>query len=208
MDGRASSSVVAGRASLDNQSPPLAVPASGRVRILGVDPGSRFTGYGIIDFETNHAAHIHSGTIKVKADNLAGKLRVIFDALGEIMDEHRPDEFAIERVFMHRNADSALKLGQARGAALLAASSRDVPVFEYSPNAIKQSVTGRGHAAKQQIQHMIKVLLCLSVEPQTDCADALAVAMTHGHIRQSLNRLADAGDGVKSSTKPKAGSGA
>ena len=165
------------------------MPAQARVRILGIDPGSRFTGFGVIDFEGNHAAHVHSGFIKVIGENLASKLHMIFDAVGEVIDAHHPQELAIERVFMHRNADSALKLGQARGAALLAGATRGMPVFEYSPNEIKQAVTGRGHAAKQQIQHMMRVLLCLSDEPQSDCADALAAAITHGHIRQTLNRM-------------------
>ena len=161
-----------------------------RVRIVGIDPGSRTTGLGVIDCEGNHIAHVYSGIISVKGDNLAERLRYIFDGIGEVLEQHKPDELAIERVFMHRNADSALKLGQARGAALLGAACRDIPVFEYAPNAIKQAVTGRGHAAKQQIQHMVRVLMCLADEPQTDQADALAVAITHGHIRGTATRLA------------------
>ena len=173
------------------QAPPLAVTSGAKVRILGIDPGSRSTGFGLVDFHGNRAVHVHSGTVAVKAADLAGKLRVIFDALGAVIDDFEPHEFAIERVFMHRNADSALKLGQARGAALLAASVRGMPVFEYSPNAIKQAVTGRGHAAKGQIQHMVRVLLCLTDEPQSDRADALAVAITHGHVRQTLRRMSE-----------------
>ncbi len=179
---------MAGAGSADD-TPALAVPASAPVRIIGIDPGSRVTGFGVIEFERNHSVHVTSGVIKPQGKALASRLLQIFEQLGEVIRSHGPDELAIERVFMHRNADSALKLGQARAAAVLAGANFGLPVFEYSPNEIKQAVTGRGHAAKQQIQHMVRVILCLDDEPQSDRADALAVAVTHGHTRQTLSRL-------------------
>ena len=111
------------------------------------------------------------------------------DAVLQAVAEHDPDEVAIERVFMHRNADSALKLGQARGAAILGAVHRGLPLYEYTPNQIKQAITGKGHAAKEQVQHMIKVLLTLPAEPGQDQADALAVAICHCHVRETQQRL-------------------
>lgn len=176
-----------------DESPALAVPASARVRIIGIDPGSRITGFGVIDAERNHCVHVHSGVVTPRTGHLAERLHAIHAGILDVIDEFAPHELAIERVFMHRNADSALKLGQARAAALLAGAVRGLPVFEYAPNAIKQSVTGRGHAEKRQIQHMMRVLLCLSDEPLSDQADALAVALTHGHTRQTLSRVKAAG---------------
>ena len=120
---------------------------------------------------------------------MGDRLKRIFDALSEIVDSYRPDEMAAETVFMHRNADSALKLGQARGVALLAGLTRDVPLFEYSPNQVKQAVTGRGHAGKEQVQHMVRVLLGVSKTPPRDASDALAVAICHGHVRETNSRL-------------------
>ena len=157
-------------------------------RIIGVDPGSRVTGYGVIDFRSNQAVHVASGCIRIKERSVGARLGVIFSKLGGIVDEYRPTEIAIEKVFMHRNPDSALKLGQARGAALLAGVTRDLEVHEYPPNQIKQAVTGRGHASKAQVQHMIRVLLSLPEVPPDDEADALAVAMCHGHIRETTQR--------------------
>lgn len=161
---------------------------AGRVRILGIDPGSRITGYGVIDFLNARTVHIGSGNISVTGADLAAKLDTIFSRLGDIIERYRPQELAIERVFVHRNADSALKLGQARGAAVLAAVTRGLSVHEYTPNQIKQAVTGRGHAEKGQVQHMVRVLLCLGELPPADTADALATAICHGHIRQTRAR--------------------
>jgi crossover junction endodeoxyribonuclease RuvC len=149
------------------------------VRILGIDPGSRITGYGIIDFHQNHARHVASGCIHVKGRDLTARLRAIFDGI----------TVAVEQVFFARNAASALKLGQARGAALMAGVTRGLPLYEYSPNAVKQAVTGRGHAAKDQVQHMIKMLLCLRDLPASDAADALAVAICHGHTSQTMAHI-------------------
>ena len=172
--------------------------AAGRpvTRILGIDPGSRSTGYGIIDFGAGRLAHVASGCIAARGDHLGDRLRHIFDALSEVVAGYRPDEMAAETVFMHRNADSALKLGQARGAALLAGLTRDVPVFEYSPNQVKQAVTGRGHAGKEQVQHMVRVLLGIARAPPRDASDALAVAICHGHIRETTSRLHRAAGGA------------
>ena len=159
------------------------------IRLLGIDPGSINTGYGIVDSEGNHAKHVASGVIKVQGETLADKLKVINQQLTDIILEHNPAEVAIEKVFMHKNADSALKLGQARGAAITACAMQSLPVFEYTANQVKQSTVGKGHAAKQQVQHMIKVLLCLQEEPKTDEADALAIALCHAHSREGLLRM-------------------
>jgi len=166
-------------------------------RILGIDPGSIITGYGIIDIDGNHARHITHGSIRVSGDELPEKLRHIFNQVTWLVGEFHPEELAIEKVFMHKNADSALKLGQARGTAITACALQDVRVFEYTANQIKQATVGRGHAAKQQVQHMIKVLLCLERPPQADAADALAVALCHAHTRAFMARLPQAGGGQR-----------
>ena len=158
-------------------------------RILGIDPGSIDTGYGIIDLDGNHARCVTSGTIAVKGD-LAAKLLCIYNGINGLIEEYRPAETAVEKIFMHRNADSALKLGQARGAAITACAGQRLPVFEYTANQVKQATVGKGHAAKQQVQHMVKVLLCLPEAPRTDAADALAVALCHGHSREGMSRMA------------------
>jgi crossover junction endodeoxyribonuclease RuvC len=162
------------------------------VRILGIDPGSRITGYGIIDFHRNHARHVASGSIHVRGSDLTVRLRAIFDGISTIVDSEGPTVVAVEQVFFHRNAASALKLGQARGAALMAGVARGLPLYEYSPNQVKQAVTGRGHAPKDQVQHMIKMLLCLRDLPASDAADALAVAICHGHTSHTLARMESA----------------
>ncbi len=158
-------------------------------RILGIDPGSQITGFGIIEVDGSHNRHVHSGCVRVRGESLADRLGVIFSALRELSPEFRPDEMAIERVFMSRNADSALKLGQARGAAICALVETGVPVSEYSPREIKQAVVGKGGAAKEQVQHMVSILLNLEKDLQADQADALAVALCHGHMRQTLQRI-------------------
>ncbi len=158
-------------------------------RILGIDPGSRITGYGIIDIEGNHARHITHGIIRLKETEVAEKLKILFRQLSTIINEHNPDEVSIEKVFLHKNVDSALKLGQARGCAITACAQLELPIIEYTANQIKQAIVGKGHAAKYQIQHMIKILLCLKEEPQVDAADALAIALCHGHSREGLLRM-------------------
>ncbi|MFQ5660262.1 MAG: crossover junction endodeoxyribonuclease RuvC [Gammaproteobacteria bacterium] len=163
---------------------------SRRIRILGVDPGSRITGYGILDMDGNRAIHVAHGVIPVRGETLGEKLHLIFSQIDKLVSEYEPAEAAIEKVFMHRNADSALKLGQARGAAMIAFVEHGLDVFEYTANQIKQATVGKGHAAKQQVQHMVKILLCLDKIPQADAADALAVALCHGHSREGLLRMA------------------
>ena len=158
-------------------------------RILGIDPGSIITGYGIIDIEGNHARYVTHGSIRVNGDELPDKLRHIFEQITLLAGEFHPVEMAIEKVFMHKNADSALKLGQARGTAITACALQNIKVFEYTPNQVKQATVGRGHAAKQQVQHMIKILLCLESVPQADAADALAIALCHAHTRTFVSRL-------------------
>lgn len=159
------------------------------IRILGIDPGSRITGYGVIDVKGNHSRYVTSGCIRIKADDWGERLGTIFTGLGTIINEFKPQEFAIEQVFMHRNADSALKLGQARGAAICAGVHNMLPLAEYSARAIKQAIVGKGGAAKTQVQHMVKVLLNLNDTPQEDAADALAVALCHAHTRQTLQHI-------------------
>lgn len=157
-------------------------------RILGIDPGSRSTGYGVIELRGQHALHLASGCIAGEGADLADRLRAIFDGVAAVLAEYRPQQMAVEGVFMYRNAGSALKLGQARGVALVAGALQGVPVFEYSPAQVKQAIVGRGAAEKQQVQHMIKILLGLEQLPPTDAADALAVALCHGHTRQGLRQ--------------------
>ena len=157
-------------------------------RILGIDPGSRYTGFGIVDLDGNHSRHVDHGVITIHGDDIAGRLGCIFAAIERIVGQHNPAEAAVEKVFMNSNADSALKLGQARGAAISALARGAVEVFEYTPNEIKRAIVGRGHAAKIQVQHMVKVLLCLQHPPEEDAADALAVALCHGHRREGLRR--------------------
>jgi crossover junction endodeoxyribonuclease RuvC len=158
-------------------------------RILGIDPGSLITGYGVIDIDGRRSVHVASGCFELHGDELPVRLKRIFDGLREVVRSHRPDEMAIEQVFMHRNADSALKLGQARGAAICAGMDLALPVFEYSARQVKQAIVGRGGAAKTQVQHMVRILLSLTSIPQADTADALAVALCHGHTRGTLEHL-------------------
>jgi len=159
-------------------------------RILGIDPGSQRTGVGIVDADaTGNCRHIHHQALFVAgAEDFPRRLKAILDGLGALLDEFRPDEVAVERVFMAKNPDSALKLGQARGAAICAVVQRDLPVHEYSPMQIKNAVVGRGVAEKQQVQHMVGVLLGLTDRLQADAADALAVAITHAHSRTLAER--------------------
>lgn len=159
--------------------------------ILGIDPGSRLTGYGVIRQQGNSFQYLASGCIRLdtKAE-LPERLLQIFNGVTEIIRQNSPTIFAIEQVFMSRNADSALKLGQARGAAIVAAKFAALDVHEYSARQVKQSVVGTGAADKAQVQHMVKTLLKLPATPQADAADALAVALCHGHTQQSLISLA------------------
>ena len=162
---------------------------SGTIRILGIDPGSVHTGYGIIDMDGNRAIHVTHGQVTTQGGELSDKLGRIFRGINSVIGEFMPDECAVEKVFMYRNADSALKLGQSRGAAITVCAERNLPVFEYTANQVKQATVGKGHAGKTQVQYMVKVLLCLDGIPQADAADALAVALCHGHSRENILRL-------------------
>lgn len=157
-------------------------------RILGIDPGSRITGYGVIDTDGRNITYVASGCIRISDTAIPARLRTIFMGVQELLNGYSPDEMAIEKVFMHRNADSALKLGQARGAAISAVVVENLPVSEYSPNEIKLAVVGKGHADKTQVQHMIKMLLNLSAVPQVDASDALAVAWCHSATCNTLSQ--------------------
>ncbi len=150
------------------------------MRILGIDPGSRFTGFGIIEVSGDRVTPVHQGVIKAGTGEFPQRLGIIFSGIKELIEEYAPDEMAIETVFVSKNAGSALKLGQARGAAVCAAISLGLPVAEYSPRSVKQAVVGRGGADKVQVQHMITVLLRLKERPAEDAADALAVAWCGG----------------------------
>ncbi|MEJ2687089.1 MAG: crossover junction endodeoxyribonuclease RuvC [Gammaproteobacteria bacterium] len=165
-------------------------------RILGIDPGSRVTGYGVVDAHGTDTVHVASGSLQLTGGSLAERLGEIFQELSAIVARYEPREMAIEKVFVHRNVDSALKLGQARGAAICAAFNGALTVSEYSPSEIKLAVVGRGGAAKAQVQHMVRALLKLPASPQADEADALAVALCHSHTRRLLARL-PAAQGVR-----------
>lgn len=171
---------------------PSPVARSAAVRIMGIDPGSQRTGVGIVDVDiAGRSVHVHHQTL-VLLDNesFALRLKQIFDDLGALIDQWRPDEVAIERVFAARNnADSVLKLGQARGAAICAVVQHGHGIHEYAAKEVKQAVVGRGAAEKAQIQHMVGVLLGLSGRIQADAADALAIALTHAHTRSTLGRV-------------------
>ncbi|WP_372981884.1 crossover junction endodeoxyribonuclease RuvC [Marinobacter sediminum] len=166
--------------------------------ILGVDPGSRITGFGLIRAEGRSIEYIDSGCIRVGEKPMAQRLQIIFHSLATLIGEYRPEEFAIEQVFMARNPDSALKLGQARGAAIVSAANSGLPVHEYSARQVKQAVVGKGSADKSQVQHMVQALLALSRKPQEDAADALAIALCHAHMSQSILRVAGAGGKARS----------
>ncbi|GAB4391485.1 MAG: crossover junction endodeoxyribonuclease RuvC [Gammaproteobacteria bacterium] len=149
--------------------------------ILGIDPGSRITGYGVIHVKQRQYCYLASGCIRVAEYNLPQRLRAIFSAIQQVVHEFKPTCAAIEQVFMHRNAGGALKLGQARGAAMVAAAIENIQVAEYSARQIKQAVVGYGAADKSQVQYMVQYLLQLSAVPQADAADALAVAICHAN---------------------------
>lgn len=147
--------------------------------ILGIDPGSRITGYGIIDYTNRIFNYLASGCIRAKSYNINLSLNIIYSELTEIINNFTPNYCAIERIFIAKNPDSALKLGYARGAAIVAVNNFKLPIFEYAASQIKQSVVGMGNANKKQVQYMVRNLLNLSINPQVDAADALAIAITH-----------------------------
>lgn len=151
-------------------------------RILGIDPGSRKTGFGIIELDKQKIHHVINGRLMVGDGDFADRLKQIFEGLTDIIERYQPDMMAIEKVFLHKNADSALKLGQARGAAICAGVSQNLSVHEYSATQIKKAVVGNGHAKKEQVQYMMSVILKLPEVPDEDAADALACAMTHANF--------------------------
>ena len=167
------------------------------IRILGIDPGSRMTGYGVIEVQGGRTLYIASGCVRMADEDFPQRLRTIFEGLGEVVDRYRPTATAIEKVFVQRNVDSALKLGQARGAAICAVVSRSLPIAEYSPTQIKQALVGRGAAAKEQVKHMVKILLQIDESPQEDAADALACALCHSHTQQTMGRMPAAVQGMR-----------
>lgn len=160
-------------------------------RILGIDPGSQRTGVGVIDVAADgRISHVHHAPLSLlKAEDFPQRLRLLLDGLWALIDMHRPDEVAIEQVFLSNNAMSALKLGQARGAAIAACVARDLKVAEYAAKEVKLALVGKGGADKAQVQHMVGVMLNLQGKLQADAADALAVAITHAHVRASAARL-------------------
>ncbi|MCP1314287.1 MULTISPECIES: crossover junction endodeoxyribonuclease RuvC [unclassified Halomonas] len=159
-------------------------------RILGIDPGSRITGYGVIELCGTKPAYVASGCIRTSDDALEQRLAQIYAGLAEVIGLHRPTEVSVERVFMAKNADSALKLGQARGAALVCVANHGLGIAEYAARQIKQAVTGQGGADKTQVQHMVTAILTLSATPQADAADALAIALTHAYAGQGFDTSA------------------
>ena len=157
--------------------------------MLGLDPGSLKTGYGIVDCKGGTESHVASGCLRATGANLALRLRYIHEQVSWLVERYEPDEVAIERVFMHRNADSALKLGQARGAALSAAVTRGAAVYEYAPRAIKLAIVGTGAADKAQVSHMVQVLLAIGRPATADVSDALAIALCHAQARRTAGRI-------------------
>jgi crossover junction endodeoxyribonuclease RuvC len=159
------------------------------MRILGIDPGSRLTGYGIISQSGGSFHYVASGCIRIGAEYFPDRLKQIFDGIQQLVATYQPQQMAIEQVFMHKNADSALKLGQARGAAICAVQTVGLPVFEYSAKQIKQAVVGKGNAEKTQVQHMVKILLNLQGQMALDASDALGLCLCHAHYQQTAKRL-------------------
>ncbi len=158
--------------------------------ILGIDPGSRVTGYGIINVNGAHQEYISSGCIRTtdKA-TLPDKLDEIFSGVTQIVNEFIPTEMAIEKIFVSRSAESALKLGHARGVAMVAGVQQGLPIYEYEARKVKQAVVGTGAASKEQVQHMVQTLLKLPGMPQADAADALAIALCHINTQKGLARF-------------------
>ncbi len=155
------------------------------MRILGIDPGSQRTGFGVLDAIGGRLRYVASGVIDTRGGTFDARLREIFRCVRALVEQHRPNEIAIERVFMKNNADSALKLGQARGAAICGLFDCEAAVFEYAPRQIKLAVAGSGSAEKIQVQWMVRDLLSLDGKPSVDAADALAAAICHA-LRGSL----------------------
>ncbi len=178
--------------------PSLSAPSQGRIRVLGIDPGLRITGFGVLDKTGAKLVYVTSGCIKTPAaGNLALRLKSILEGLREVIANVNPDQIAIEKVFVNSNPQSTLLLGQARGTAICAAVLHELPVAEYTALQVKQAVVGNGHAAKEQVQDMVKRLLQLTGDPSPDAADALACAICHAHGGQGLGKFATQGFRMK-----------
>ncbi len=169
---------------------------NGLIRVLGIDPGSVITGYGLIESDGARSFHLAHGHIRVKGDSFPERLGHIHSALSEVITQWQPQEVAIEQVFLSNNPMSALKLGQARGAAITAAVSRQLSVAEYAPRLVKKVVTGSGAADKHQVQAMVRALLQMPDVLQVDAADGLAIAICHAHSRVANAALAKNGLGI------------
>ena len=167
------------------------------IRLLGIDPGLRLTGFGVIDVRGHDMVYVASGVIKVAGEALPERLRSLMDGIAQVVDAYAPHESVIEKVFVNINPQSTLLLGQARGAAISAAVIRNLSVAEYTALQVKQAVVGNGHAQKEQVQEMVKRLLNLPATPKPDSADALACAICHAHGGQGLGKLATAGYRVR-----------
>jgi crossover junction endodeoxyribonuclease RuvC len=167
------------------------------IRILGIDPGLRATGFGVLEKAGSRLTYITSGCIKTASGELPARLKTIVDGLAEVIGANAPLQVAVEKVFVNVNPQSTLLLGQARGAAICAAVMHNLPVSEYTALQVKQAVVGNGHANKEQVQEMVKRLLKLAGDPSPDAADALACAICHAHGGQGLGRLATAGYRVR-----------
>lgn len=156
--------------------------------IIGIDPGSVITGFGIIDNQVNKMSYVHSGSIRVKGDSLPQRLGDIFSRVADVIQQYQPQQMGIENVFMARNPDSALKLGQARGAAICAAHQAGIEIAEYAAREVKQALVGKGAASKDQVQQMVKRLLGLQQALQADEADGLAIAICHAQFYASQQK--------------------
>ncbi|HZW87231.1 MAG TPA: crossover junction endodeoxyribonuclease RuvC [Gallionella sp.] len=167
------------------------------MRILGIDPGLRVTGFGVLDKDGQTLNYVASGCIKSPTGELPERLKLILNSLGEVIAQHQPQQVAVEKVFVNVNPQSTLLLGQARGAAICAAVLANLPVAEYTALQVKQAVVGNGHAKKEQVQEMVQRLLKLSGSPSPDAADALACAICHAHGGLGLGALATTGYRVK-----------
>ena len=168
------------------------------MRLIGFDPGLRHTGWGVIESDGNRLSHVANGVISTngKAD-LASRLAELYDGLVEVIDRYAPLEAAVEETFVNKNPASTLKLGQARGIVMLVPARAGIPVGEYTPNLIKKSVVGAGHAAKEQVQMMVGVLLPGTDIANADAADALAVAICHAHHRASAEIILKTAGGTR-----------
>jgi crossover junction endodeoxyribonuclease RuvC len=173
------------------------------IRILGIDPGSVRTGFGVIEVDGTRIRYVGSGCIRTQGAAFPRRLRQIYTGLADAVAEFAPHEIAVERAFVHKNAASALKLGQARAAALCGTMIHDLPVYEYAPREVKLAVVGSGGADKTQVQHMVKILLRLRGELQADIADALGVALCHAHGRATRQHLACASQAAEVPLNPR-----